>query len=197
MSSIDPAPSLFASLRAFLLRQLKLGLGLGLLSVLAINFSVRASGGSVHPLSVWRIGERARALKHYGYHRLVCRCPEDVASAVRAAAARHGVSPRLALSVARTESSLQHFALSGTGAMGVMQLMPDTARELGVSDPFAVEENVDGGVRYLKQLLASYRGNVRRALAAYNAGPARISRRGPLSMPDETRVYVSRILSRM
>jgi soluble lytic murein transglycosylase-like protein len=120
-----------------------------------------------------------------------------VTAALRAAANRHGVPYRLALSLARTESALVHRRISGTGAMGVMQLMPDTARELGVADPFAVGENVDAGVRYLKQLLAIYRGNVRRALAAYNAGPGRIARRGPLTMPSETRTYVARILARL
>jgi soluble lytic murein transglycosylase-like protein len=87
--------------------------------------------------------------------------------------------------------------ISSTGAMGVMQLMPNTARELGVSDPFSIEQNIDGGVRYLKQLLTSYRGNVKRTLAAYNAGPARISKSGALSMPAETQGYVARIISRM
>jgi soluble lytic murein transglycosylase-like protein len=78
-----------------------------------------------------------------------------------------------------------------------MQLMPGTAKELGVNDPFDLAENADGGVRYLRQLLSQYRGNVRRALAAYNAGPGRIPHRGPLTMPDETRSYVARILAGM
>jgi soluble lytic murein transglycosylase-like protein len=149
----------------------------------------------VHPLSLSRLGDRADALKHYALHRVLCRCDDDVQPVLRDAALRHGVPYRLVLSVARTESSLIHTRVSGTGAMGLMQLMPETARGLGVSDPFSVEQNVDGGVRYLKQLLTSYRGNVRRALAAYNAGPGRIARRGALHMPAETRAYVSRVLS--
>jgi len=198
MSSFaERVASLRQTAKVFALRQLRLGLGLGLVMVLAINYGVRASGGSVHPLSLSRIGERARALGHYATHRVTCRCDDDVTPVLRAAAARHGVPYRLVLSVARTESSLIHTQISGTGAMGLMQLMPDTARELGVVDPFAIEQNADGGVRYLKQLLGTYRGNVRRALAAYNAGPARIPRRGPLTMPSETRTYVARILSRM
>lgn len=181
--------------RAFFFRQLRLALGLGLLTVLIINYGVRWTGGSVHPLSLSRIGDRADALKHYALHRVLCRCEDDVRPALQAAALRHGVPYKLVLSVARTESSLVHMRVSGTGAMGLMQLMPETARGLGVKDPFSVEENADGGARYLKQLLTSYRGNVRRALAAYNAGPGRIARRGALTMPAETRAYVGRVLS--
>lgn len=195
MSSSDPLHGFAVAVRAFLFRQLRLALGLGLLTVLAINLGVRWTGGSVHALSLSRIGDRAAALKHYGWHRLTCSCDEHVQPVLRAAALRHGVPYRLVLSVARTESSLVHMRVSGTGAMGLMQLMPGTAQELGVDDPFSVEQNVDGGVRYLKQLLTAYRGNVRRALAAYNAGPGRIARRGPLNMPAETRTYVSRVLS--
>ena len=197
MSISDPAPSnLLDRARAFLFRQLRLGLGLGLLLVLGINYGVRASGGSVHALSLSRLSERAAALKLYAYHRVTCSCDDrDVRPALRDAALRHGVPFRLALSLARTESGLVHTRISGTGAMGVMQLMPGTARELGVGDPFSVHENVDGGVRYLKQLLGKYRGNVRRALAAYNAGPGRVARRGPLTLPSETRTYVTRVMT--
>lgn len=191
-------PTFMESAKAFFWRQIRLGLGLGLLTVVAINFGVRECGGRVHLLSISRLGERARALTQYATHWVTCSCEDEhVAIALREAAARHGVPYRLALSVARTESSLRHMAVSGTGAMGVMQLMPETARELGVTDPFDIDQNVDGGVRYLQTLLAKYRGNVRRALAAYNAGPGRIPRRGPLTMPSETRTYVARILSRM
>lgn len=186
------------TVKTFIYRQLRLALGLGALMVLTVNGGVKASGGSVSWFSVGRLGDRARALGMSATHRLTCAFhDDDVEGAIRRAAVRHGVPVRLALSVARTESSLKHLVISSTGAMGVMQLMPDTARELGVTDPFDIEQNVDGGVRYLKQLLGAYRGNVRRALAAYNAGPARISKRGALTMPAETRAYVSRIVSRM
>jgi len=192
------ASSLIRSAKAFLWRQLRLAGGLGLLAVLAVNFGVRWNGGSVNPLSISRLGDRARALSMLAAHRVTCLFhDDDVEGAIRAAALRHGISSRLALSVARTESGFRHTVISSTGAMGIMQLMPETARELGVGDPFDIEQNVDGGVRYLKTLLATYHGNVRRALAAYNAGPGRISKRGPLTMPDETKTYVARILSRM
>jgi len=193
-----PPESLLSSAKRFVYRQLRLALGLGLLCVLAINYGVQTSGGSVGMLSLTRIRERGSALASFAMHRVLCSCPTaTVESTLRSAAGRHGVPFRLVLSVARAESGLVHSRISGTGAMGVMQLMPGTARELGLSDPFELEQNVDGGVRYLKQLLGIYHGNVRRALAAYNAGPARIAKRGPLSMPDTTRSYVARILSHM
>jgi hypothetical protein len=196
----EPARSLRETAKRFVFRQLRLGLGLGLLSVLAINYGARQAGGSVHPLSLSRIGDRARALTAYASHRVLCSCPAEpaaVASALRNAAIRHGVSQRLVVSRARAESGLIHTRISGTGAIGVMQLMPNTARGLGLTDPFDLEQNADGGVRYLKQLLVGYRGNVRRALAAYNAGPGRIAKRGPLTMPSETRTYVARVIAGM
>ncbi|MET0341585.1 MAG: lytic transglycosylase domain-containing protein [Polyangiales bacterium] len=192
--------SLRATVRSFVLRQLRLALGLGLLSVLAINYGARAGGGTVHPLSLSRIDDRARALAAYAGHRPLCSCPSEptaVEAALRRAAQRHGVSERLVRSVARAESGLIHTRISGTGAMGVMQLMPGTARELGLTDPFDLAQNVDGGVRYIKQMLGVYKGNVRRALAAYNAGPGRIPKRGPLTMPGATRHYVARVIAGM
>lgn len=183
-----------AALKAFLWRQLGLGLGVGLLIVLAINSAVRARGGAVSLLSLSHLRERAHALALYGAHRASCSCEQDVAAALRSAALRHGVPYRLVLSLARTESSLVHTRISGVGAMGIMQLMPATARELALADPFELEQNVDGGVRYLKQLLTTYRGNFRRTLAAYNAGPGRVPRRGPLALSAETESYVVRIL---
>lgn len=167
--------------------------------LMALNLSVRALGGDVHPLSLGRVGERAQALLLFAAHQLRCRDGEgEAAELVRAAALRHHVSTRLAVSVARTESSLIHTRISSTGAMGLMQLMPATARELGVSDPFDARENADGGVRYLAQLLANYRGDARKAVAAYNAGSARVPLAGRANTwPAETRNYVARVLSGM
>lgn len=195
----SPNPLSFrAAAKRYVVRQLRIALGLGLLAVVAINYGVRQSGGSVSLWSVSRLGERFGALQKAAFHRITCRCDDaTVSERVRIAAERHRLSYRLALSVAKTESGLVHTRISGTGAMGVMQLMPITARELGVGDPFDIDQNVDGGVRYLKYLHGLYRGNVRRALAAYNAGPARIPRRGPLSMPTTTRSYVAKILAGM
>jgi soluble lytic murein transglycosylase-like protein len=167
--------------------------------LVSINLSVRRLGGEVSLLAVSRLRERTLALGLLAVHTLRCRAAEpthvEATEALRQAALRHAISPRLALAVARTESSLVHTRISGTGAMGLMQLMPDTAVELGVDDPFDVAESADGGVRYLAQLLALYGGDTRRALAAYNAGQGRVPLRGQLQLPLETRSYVGRVLS--
>jgi hypothetical protein len=165
--------------------------------VASVNTGVRAwGGGDVHWWSIARLGEKASALALLGVHGLSCEDAErDPREALREAALRHGVSVRLVLSVARTESSFIHTRISSTGAMGLMQLMPDTARELGVDDPFDVRESADAGARYLKQLLALYRGNARKAVAAYNAGMGRVPVRGRAQLPPETRSYVNRVFA--
>ena len=161
-----------------------------------MNAAVRAAGGSVSLLSVRYFHTRARALSLRTLHGLTCHCDElDPVHELRAAAKRYRVPPRLAIAVARVESSLVHDRISGVGAMGLMQIMPDTARALGIADPFHLRANADGGVRYLKVLLRAYRGNVRRAVAAYNAGMGRVPRKGKLSLPAETRAYVRRVVA--
>jgi soluble lytic murein transglycosylase-like protein len=172
---------------------------LALTVLLAANLTVRALGGQVHPFAIGRLRERVQALGFYAAH-LVGEGDSDseVEHALRQAAERHGVSARLLLAVAHTESSLVHTRISGTGAMGLMQLMPATAAELGVRDPFDVHQSADGGARYLKSLMGTFRGNLKRAVAAYNAGPTRVSRTPSLSaLPSETREYVVRVLSRL
>jgi soluble lytic murein transglycosylase-like protein len=171
-------------------------MGLVCCVILGINGAVRALGGDVTWWSVVRLEERAEALARLGQHQLrtIWQGPgTEPEAALRAAAARHGVSVRLVREVARAESDFVPTRISGTGAMGLMQLMPGTADELGVLDPFDAEQNADGGARYLRQLLKAYRGDVRRALAAYNAGPSRVPSVGPVHMPAETRGYVAKI----
>jgi soluble lytic murein transglycosylase-like protein len=108
-------------------------------------------------------------------------------------ALRHGVSPALVKAVVKAESNFHPEAISSQGALGLMQLMPDTADSLGVSDPFRPEENVWGGTRYLRAMLDRYR-DVRYALAAYNAGPSAVDRFGGVPPYPETREYVDRVL---
>lgn len=166
--------------------------------VMSVNFLVRnVGGGDTQPLSTRRMDEKFRALGMLGAHMLVhsLRTDEsDTRAIVAEAARRNGVNPDLALKVAQAESSFRPHAISATGAMGLMQLMPNTAREYGVRDPFDARQNADGGTQLLHDLTQRYRGDFRRVLAAYNAGPGRVPRHGPYHVPPSTRGYVSRIL---
>ena len=109
------------------------------------------------------------------------------------AAARHNVDPSLVRSVVKVESNFNPNAVSRKGAMGLMQLMPSTARSLNVSNPFDPAQNVDAGVRHLRKLLDSYGGNVRLSLAAYNAGSGAVARSAGVPHFRETQNYVRRI----
>ncbi|WP_144352825.1 lytic transglycosylase domain-containing protein [Sporomusa termitida] len=119
----------------------------------------------------------------------------DVARMIQLAAAKYGVDPKLAMAVAEAESGLATEAVSPAGATGVMQLMPATARSLGVRNINDPRENIDGGVRYLKQMLTMFAGDVTKAVAAYNAGPQAVKNYNGVPPYSETRDYVTRVLS--
>lgn len=108
-------------------------------------------------------------------------------------AAQFGVDPTLVEAVMRVESGGAPHSLSPAGAAGLMQLMPSTARSLGVSDPFDPDESIQGGTRYLRQMLDRF-GDLPRALAAYNAGPAAVEQHGGIPPYPETQAYVRRVL---
>ena len=119
----------------------------------------------------------------------------DVISEVIHKASRHyDVDHRLVEAIVQVESRFHPFAVSRVGAMGLMQLMPDTARMLGVSNPFDIEENIFGGVRYFKLMYHRFNGNLRLALAAYNAGPSAVETYGGIPPYPETSNYVEKII---
>jgi soluble lytic murein transglycosylase-like protein len=120
------------------------------------------------------------------------RLPRD--AQIRRVAERHGVDPLLVHAVVRAESGYDPNAVSPKGAAGLMQLMPETARRYGVTDPFDPATNLDAGVRYLRHLLSEFGGNLSLALAAYNAGEEQVLRAGR-RIPDyrETAEYVRRV----
>ena len=109
-------------------------------------------------------------------------------------AVRHRLSPHLVTAVIQAESGFDPRAVSSKGACGLMQLMPETARELGVKDVFDPEQNIAGGSRYLSQLLKKNGGSIRLALAAYNAGPTAVKRFGGIPPYRQTRTYVRRVM---
>jgi soluble lytic murein transglycosylase-like protein len=122
--------------------------------------------------------------------------PAEVVEAIRDSSARHAVSAPLAEAVAWQESHYNQAAVSPKGARGVMQLMPQTARRLGV-DAADARGNIEGGVTYLAQMLDRFGGNLSLALAAYNAGPEAVARYGGVPPFPETQAYVRAIIGRL
>lgn len=112
---------------------------------------------------------------------------------VREAAAKYSVDPKLLSAIAEVESGGSQFAQSDAGAVGVMQLMPDTAASLGVN-PYDEKQNVEGGAKYLRQMLDSFGGDVQKAVAAYNAGPRAVQEYGGVPPYRETQDYVDKVL---
>lgn len=122
--------------------------------------------------------------------------PVDVHALIRAAAQKHGVPAEFVTSIVKAESNFNPDALSPKGAIGLMQLMPETAQQFG-ADPHIPEQNIDAGTRYLRWLIDKYhryRDGSSRAIAAYNAGPAMVDRYRGTPPFRETRIYVARVL---
>ncbi len=113
---------------------------------------------------------------------------------IRRIGRQYQVDPPLIKAIIQAESDFNHRAVSRRGALGLMQLMPDTARELHVVNPFNPRENIDGGTRYLRQILDSFNGNLTLSLAAYNAGPGLVTRTGAVPEIPETQQYVTKVL---
>jgi hypothetical protein len=148
------------------------GVSGGLASEQMANATQNAANGASHGLSSARLEEL-----------------------VQSTAARHGVNPNLVRAVIETESGGNPSAVSRKGAVGLMQLMPTTALELGVKNMYSAAENLEAGVRYLHTLLDRYNGDLDRALAAYNAGAGAVDRAGGVPKYRETREYVKKVTS--
>ena len=147
----------------------------------AIHLSNRKLDQNFQPFDYMRLPAGTDQAKIVPFIRYYCR--------------RHGVDPGLVRAMVEVESGFAVRAVSPKGASGLMQIMPGTGRDLGLADAFDGANNLEAGIRYMRALLDAY-GDVRLALAAYNAGPGRVKKGG--SVPDipETRAYVDKVLAR-
>jgi soluble lytic murein transglycosylase-like protein len=191
-------PAVRRALRRWVRRQplWSKALVLGAGALCAFNLAVGFFGNSrVFPLSPYFLKEKAQALGHYARHRPAClwRGHGDLAALVEEASARHGLPPGLLAALVQVESGGQAHRISPAGAMGPGQLMPGTARQLRVKDPFDPAPAIDGSARYLAQQLRRHKGDVPLALAAYNAGPGAVRDRVPQN--GETEHYVRKVLA--
>ena len=121
-------------------------------------------------------------------------------NAISTSSKRYGVDENLIRAIIKVESNFDPNVVSKAGAKGLMQLMPENCRDLGITDPFNIEQNIDGGTRHIKEYLDKYDGDVEMALMAYNGGPTRMAKRGVKSindiykMPKETQNYVPKVM---
>jgi soluble lytic murein transglycosylase-like protein len=150
--------------------------------------STTPKAGAAKTYAVATAGSNIRATRP-----VYSRRAEQFEALIAASAAQHNVRPDLVRAVIQAESAFNPLARSHKGAMGLMQLMPATAAELGVDDPYDPAQNIQGGVAYLRALLEQYSHDEELALAAYNAGPGAVDRYDGVPPYRETRNYIERI----
>ncbi|MFP5259072.1 MAG: lytic transglycosylase domain-containing protein [Acidobacteriota bacterium] len=155
-------------------------------------YQYRDAKGGIH-LSNRKLDEH---FAPYDYMRLPAGTDQGkVVPFIRYYCRRHGVDPNLVRAMVEVESGFAVRAVSPKGAAGLMQIMPGTGRNLGLADAFDGANNLEAGIRYMRALLDAY-GDVRLALAAYNAGPGRVKKGGAVPDIPETRAYVDKVLAR-
>ena len=114
---------------------------------------------------------------------------------IRNKSRKYNIKPSIIKAVITAESNWDPWAISKKGAIGLMQLMPDTARDMQITDPYDPEQNIEAGTRYLRFLLNKFNGDINLALAAYNAGPGKVKRSGGIPPITETKQYVRKVIS--
>lgn len=144
---------------------------------------------SSHLLSHFRLRKETVSRNIYNWPK------ESVHTVVHAASRRTGLDPELIMAVIQVESNGNSLAVSPKGAKGLMQLMPAVCLDYNVSDPFDMEQNIMAGSSYLSNLVRSYNGNLKLALASYNAGPGKVNQYGGVPPYPETRDYIKKILN--
>ena len=176
----------------------------GLLLFFALNFSSPSTAGATVAAYMdvqgnlhYVRGKSSRTNTKIAINRPVARSkndssPQTINAFIQTAATEHGVDPLLVKAIIKAESNFDPTAVSPKGAQGLMQLMPSTARELQVADPFNPQENITGGTKYLRSLLDSYGWDIELSLAAYNAGPGKV--KGAVPNIRETIFYVSKVI---
>lgn len=142
--------------------------------------------------------ETPRHYPQYQYRRNIStKTPVQYETMINSIANDQGMNPTVIKSIIAVESGYDPFARSSKGAMGLMQLMPETAQELGVADPWDPMENITAGTKFISYLLRKYNGNLTKALAAYNAGPAVVDAYNGIPPYQETEDYVRNVLARI
>lgn len=137
---------------------------------------------------------KTNSSSYLGSKAVATNAPADINALINQSANKYGVDPKLVSAVAQAESNYTPSAVSDAGAVGVMQLMPDTASSLGVTNIYDPRDNIEGGVKYIKQLLNTFDGDVSKAVAAYNAGPQAVKNYNGVPPYAETQNYVKKVL---